>query len=227
VVLYSILSAVSSIPLLALAAVVALLWRRKCRGEVGRRGRRRLISHMRTRGRYLRRQADNESDGSDRSDGGAQERCPALLEIPTHVDVHGKVYLVQLQLGGVASWADVSERVHESCELFGIPELPDQGIMHLVLELDGRRVPVTPRTRFAALSRTSALRVTITTGEGVQPESVTETPAEHAIRMREANARAKAAKRLKKGRGGRSAYGRLPTAEDDEDAVAEGRREAV
>ena len=99
---------------------------------------------------------DEEAGGSGGSDdGGDGESIEALVE------VQGQVHEVSVKLADCASFADLSQRVHEACEDAGLPALPLNGLMHMVLSIDGKPVPVTRSTQFARLADAERLRVTI------------------------------------------------------------------
>eukprot|EP00965_Chrysotila_dentata_P233546 6199654-Pleurochrysis_carterae.AAC.8 len=66
-----------------------------------------------------------------------------------------------LNISGVESWAALSQLVHEACEEAGVPNLPAHGIMHIVLNVYGRPIPVTASTKLSQLRRAKALRVSI------------------------------------------------------------------
>ncbi len=109
------------------------------------------------------------------------------------------------QVSGVESWAELSQILHETCEDSGVPELPTQGVMHLVLDLGGRQVPVSASTKLSALDRATALRVRI----GVEDEVEEDEEAQE-------EAGGLGVGVVKRGRG-RTAYGHLPEGEDGED----------
>ena len=98
---------------------------------------------------------DEEAGGSGSSDDGGDEFIEALVE------VQGQVHEVSVKLADCASFADLSQRVHEACEDAGLPALPLNGLMHMVLSIDGKPVPVTRSTQFARLADAERLRVTI------------------------------------------------------------------
>ena len=77
------------------------------------------------------------------------------------MEVQGQVHEVSVKLADCASFADLSQRVHEACEDAGLPALPLNGLMHMVLSIDGKPVPVTRSTQFARLADAERLRVTI------------------------------------------------------------------
>ncbi|KAL1524121.1 hypothetical protein AB1Y20_019030 [Prymnesium parvum] len=91
--------------------------------------------------------------------------------LKTFVELRGKVHSILLPTQGVTSWAELSQRIHEVCERSSIPDLPSLGTMHIVLNLDGRSVPVTSTTRLSTLIDATNLRVTIgTSASGRAPD---------------------------------------------------------
>lgn len=92
---------------------------------------------------------------------------PEALElgiIKAFVELRGEIHSVKLPCEGVTSWGALSQLIHEVCEDNGVPDLPVHGTMHIILNVDGKPVPVTGATRLAALQDASAIRVTI--GDG-------------------------------------------------------------
>lgn len=79
----------------------------------------------------------------------------AFIEIGD--DLHGLV----ISLDGVDSWTELSQVVHEACEEVQLPNLPEAGVMHIVLNVDGKPIPVTAQTQMDMLQRAKAIRVTL------------------------------------------------------------------
>ena len=73
----------------------------------------------------------------------------------------GQVHDVSVSLADCSSFGDLSQRVHEACEDAGLPALPLNGLLHMVLSIRGTPVPVTRSTKFERLAEAERLRVTI------------------------------------------------------------------
>ena len=81
------------------------------------------------------------------------------------VAIAGKVHTVTLSLGGIDSWANLSQTIHETCEDNSVPDLPVHGIMHIVLNVRGKTIPVTGTTPIDELWKAKAIKVSITDEE--------------------------------------------------------------
>jgi hypothetical protein len=106
------------------------------------------------------------SESYDDDDGGGvemEEPEPARLPtIKAFVALGREVHSVILPLKGIRSWGALSQAIHESCEEHDLPDLPVNGIMHIVLNVNGKTVPVTGTTPLDELWRARAIKVSIT-----------------------------------------------------------------
>ena len=78
------------------------------------------------------------------------------------VALDNQIHTIVLPLVDVDSWATLSQTIHETCEDSGVPDLPVHGIMHIVLNVKGKTVPVTGITPFDELWKARAIKVSIT-----------------------------------------------------------------
>lgn len=84
------------------------------------------------------------------------------LNIKAFVALGDQVHSILLPLDGVDSWGGLSQAIHEVCEDSDVPNLPEHGIMHIVLNINGNTIPVTGKTPIAQLWRAKALKVSVT-----------------------------------------------------------------
>jgi len=123
-------------------------------------------------------EADGGDDGADGEDGengedgdegegddeGAAEDDAAdgePLTIKAFVALGDQVHSIVLPLESVESWGGLSQTIHEACEDGDVPDLPEHGIMHIVLNINGVTVPVTGKTPIDELWKAKALKVSI------------------------------------------------------------------
>ena len=117
----------------------------------------------RKNGRRIHAAIDDEDDEDD--DDVFENAGPAPESIKTYVGLpDGQVHCVLLPLGGMSSWGMLSQMVHEACEDSGVPNLPAHGVMHIVLNIGNKPVPVTASTKLSQLNRARTLRITINEG---------------------------------------------------------------
>ena len=107
------------------------------------------------------------ANGGDVEAGGGGGR-PSTMK--AFVALGDQVHTVRLSLEAIESWAMLSQTIHETCEDSGVPDLPQNGIMHIVLNIGGKTVPVTGTTALDELWRAKAIKVSIT-DEQVDEES--------------------------------------------------------
>ena len=131
---------------------------------------------------------DDDDDGDDDDDDGSEEdnekgsvpegmppviaagasgHRPPLSTMRAFVALGEQVHGIVLPLDGINSWADLSQTIHEICEDSDVPKLPMQGIMHMVLNVDGMTVPVTGKTPLDKLWQAKAIKVSITEDQKV------------------------------------------------------------
>ena len=82
--------------------------------------------------------------------------------IKAFVALGNHVHSITLPLLSVDSWSTLSQRIHETCEEEGLSNVPEHGIMHLVLNVNGETVPVTGSTQLEVLWSAKAIKVSIT-----------------------------------------------------------------
>lgn len=99
--------------------------------------------------------------GEEDEEEGSMVNATIPETIKAYVELDGQVHCVVLPLTGIKSWGALSQLVHEACEDSGVPNLPVHGVMHIVLNVGDKPVPVTASTRLVQLHRAKALRVTI------------------------------------------------------------------
>ena len=110
---------------------------------------------------------DGDEDG-DLEEGGGAEKEP--LTIKAFVALSDQVHSIVLPLDAIDSWGGLSQTIHEVCEDSDVPDLPDNGIMHIVLNINGATVPVTGKTPIDELWRAKAIKVSITGAEDEEGE---------------------------------------------------------
>lgn len=109
---------------------------------------------------------DDDEVGGDDDEEGSDDVEKAIIERPesvkTFVALADQVHSIVVPLGDIDSWAALSQGIHETCEEGDVPELPAQGIMHIVLNVAGKTVPVTASTPLEELWKAKAIKVSIT-----------------------------------------------------------------
>ena len=80
-------------------------------------------------------------------------------------------YSVDVQ--GLGSWGALSQAVLQACERAGVPGVPANGTMHVVLTIGDEQIAVTASTKFAELSRAKVLRVALSGGQDEAPVTAT------------------------------------------------------
>ena len=122
---------------------------------------------------------DDDRDGGDDGDDDVDdmgavsdsdvEGCGSGLKrsesMKAFVAIADQVHTVVLSLGGIDSWANLSQTIHETCEDNSVPDLPVNGIMHIVLNVKGKTIPVTGTTPIDELWKAKAIKVSITDEE--------------------------------------------------------------
>ena len=124
-------------------------------------------------------ESEEEEEEEDRDSGDVESRssrAPQRGSLKAFVALRDQVYSIQLPLGGVQSWAQLSQTIHESCEDSDVPDLPVHGIMHIVLNVNGATVPVTGRTPLDELWRAKAVKVSITDDGAGEAQAEEEPP---------------------------------------------------
>jgi hypothetical protein len=119
--------------------------------------------------------ADGEGEGTptggdSAADGGAAKSGDEPLTMKAFVALSDQVHSIVLPLDKVESWGQLSQTIHEVCEDGDVPDLPEHGIMHIVLNVNGTTVPVTGRTPIDELWRAKAIKVSITAEEEEEEE---------------------------------------------------------
>ena len=111
---------------------------------------------------------EDEEDGGE-DEGEDEDEVPADLEgggepltIKAFVALGDQIHSIELPLEGIDSWGALSQTIHEVCEEGELPDLPENGIMHMVLNINGNTMPVTGKTRIDELWRAKAIKVSIT-----------------------------------------------------------------
>ena len=112
---------------------------------------------------------EDEEDGD--LEAGTADAAP--LTIKAFVALGEQVHSIVLPLDTIESWGALSQTIHEVCEDSDVPDLPENGIMHIVLNVNGATVPVTGKTPIDELWRAKALKVSIT-AEGADEEDTEE-----------------------------------------------------
>jgi len=107
---------------------------------------------------------DEDNDGTATSSSadveqGAVSR-PSTMK--AFVALGDDVHSITLPLDEIESWASLSQTIHETCEDSSVPDLPVHGIMHIVLNVNGKTVPVTGMTPLDELWKAKAIKVSIT-----------------------------------------------------------------
>jgi len=72
------------------------------------------------------------------------------------------IHTITLPLTDIQSWGGLSQTIHETCEDNHVTNLPVHGIMHIVLNINGKTVPVTASTPLEELWKAKAIKVSIT-----------------------------------------------------------------
>ena len=116
---------------------------------------------------------ESDDDGDDESDDDCDDGQGASLAnassepktLKAFVALGSEVHSITLPLLNIDSWATLSQTIHEVCEDSDVPELPTHGIMHIVLNVDGKTVPVTAKTHLKQLWAAKAIKVSIAAGE--------------------------------------------------------------
>ena len=109
---------------------------------------------------------DDEEEGEE-DETHALRNVQVITEVPdpgsvkTFVALGSQVHSIVLPLAGVTSWASLSQGIHDACEDNDLPELPTNGIMHIVLNVEGDTVPVTASTPINTLWSAKAIKVSI------------------------------------------------------------------
>lgn len=119
---------------------------------------------------------DGDDEGDQEGDGVAKSGGAEALTIKAFVALGDQVHSVLLPLDGIESWGALSQTIHETCEDSDVPDLPEHGIMHIVLNVDGTTVPVTGKTPLEELWRAKAIKVSITANEDADDVDATEQP---------------------------------------------------
>ena len=110
---------------------------------------------------------DDDDVGEDDDEEGSDDVEKATIigkpeSVKTFVALADQVHSIVVPLGDIDSWAALSQGIHETCEEGDVPELPVQGIMHIVLNVGGKTVPVTASTPLEELWKAKAIKVSIT-----------------------------------------------------------------
>jgi len=110
---------------------------------------------------------DDEQDGNggDARDGDVETGAappPRPKSMKAFVALGDQIHSVVLPLENIESWASLSQTIHETCEDNDVPQLPVHGIMHIVLNVNGKTVPVTGMTPLEELWKAKAIKVSIT-----------------------------------------------------------------
>lgn len=103
---------------------------------------------------------DEDEDGEKEDTDAASAARPESMK--AFVALGDQIHSIVLPLTGIDSWAELSQTIHETCEESGVPDLPVHGIMHIVLNVDGKTVPVTGMTPLDELWKAKAIKVSIT-----------------------------------------------------------------
>ena len=111
---------------------------------------------------------DDEDEDEDEGDGAKEEEdvekgaVPRPESMKAFVALGDAVHSIVLPMSEIESWATLSQTIHETCEDSDVPDLPVHGIMHIVLNVNGKTVPVTGMTPLDELWKAKAIKVSIT-----------------------------------------------------------------
>ena len=108
---------------------------------------------------------DDDDDADDDDDEGGEDIPGVGGTIKAFVEIGKEKHCIDVDLEVVDSWAALSQMVHEACESIGVPGVPSHGMMHIMLSIGEKQIPVTRSTSFSMLSRATALRITVSGGK--------------------------------------------------------------
>lgn len=103
---------------------------------------------------------DFESDESENEEG-VDEPTPGGGSLKAFIEIQGALHALKVDISGVDSWPTLSQVLHEACEERDLPDMPENGIMHIVLDLEDQPVPVTASTPLWQLFKARAVRISI------------------------------------------------------------------
>ena len=110
-------------------------------------------------------ETDDDDEEDDDDDEGGEDIQGAGGTVKAFVHIGNENHCIDVDLGKVDSWAALSQMVHEACESTGVPGVPSHGMMHIMLNIGEKQVPVTRATSFSLLSQATVLRITVSGGK--------------------------------------------------------------